>query len=249
MKSLGTILAAPLACLGILVGIMAEESTHLEPQDADAYHARAKEAVESIPDSIGLWTGRKTEVPAAAVKLLRPNAYLSRQYKIHRAGEPDPWGWDRYPVDVLIVQCRDSRDMVGHYPEACYPQSGRTLVSKEPVEWDVGGLKIPAMEYHFERFAGGRSEVTVVYNFLVVPGQDSIVRTIEGVNKAAEDYQRRYFGAAQVQFVMSGDLASRRREEAVQTLLKEMVGPVKVLMSAEINKRGAAPAGTVAAAR
>src|SRR3954447_12683500 len=128
MKSIGTILAAPLTCLGILGGIVAEQKTHLAPKDAEPYHARAKAALESIPSSQGLWTSTTKELPAAAVKLLRPNASFCRTYRLREAGSQQ-W-WQRYTVDALIVQCRDSRDMVGHYPESCYPQSGWATVAK-----------------------------------------------------------------------------------------------------------------------
>ena len=40
---------------------------------------------------------------------------------------------------------------------------------------------------------------------LVVPGR-GIFRDIKGVNRAAEDYERRHFGAAQFQFLMFADL-------------------------------------------
>jgi hypothetical protein len=237
MKSIGTILAAPVACLGILGGIVAEQKTHLAPKDAEPYHARAKAALESIPSSPGLWTSTAKELPAAAVKLLRPNASFCRTYQLREAGSQQ-W-WQRYTVDALIVQCRDSRDMVGHYPESCYPQSGWATVSKRMRIWQVGDLVIPGTEYQFERFTGSRSELAVVYNFLIVPGR-GIVPDIEGVNRAAEDYQRRYFGAAQVQIYMANELASaaeRQRDEIFYSLMKELVGPVKVLLSAEVDKK------------
>jgi hypothetical protein len=247
MKSIGTILAAPLACLGILGGIVAEQKTHIEPRDAEPYHARAKAALDGIPSVPGVWTTTEKKLPDAAVKLLRPNATFCRTFQLRKAGEQQ-W-WQRYPVDVLIVQCRDSRDMVGHYPESCYPQSGWATVAKRQRTWQVGDLVIPGTEYQFERFTRSHndparselahSELAVVYNFLIVPGR-GIVPDIEGVNRAAEDYQRRYFGAAQVQIYMANELASaseRQRDELFYSLMKELVGPVKVLLSAEVDKK------------
>src|SRR5690349_21398651 len=135
MKSIGTILAAPLVCLGILGGIVAEQRTHIEPRDAEPYHARAKAALESIPSSLGVWTSAEKKLPDAAVKLLRPNASFCRTFRRQQAGAQQ-W-WERSEMDVLIVQCRDSRDMVGHYPESCYPQSGWATVAKRQRTWQV----------------------------------------------------------------------------------------------------------------
>lgn len=213
MKSLTAILAPPMLCAGILVGIGLEKSSHVKPKDAEGYHARAKKQIEAmpfgIPDADGsIWNGQEVEPTRAAVQLLKPNIILSRKYLDERQRR----------CDVLIVQCRDSRDMVGHYPEKCYPNSGDTMLSKTPRDWTVGNLTITGTEYTFERFNRGQPERKVVYNFLVVPGV-GIVRDIKGVNKAAEDYQRRHFGAAQFQFVMSDDMPRDERDRIFTTLL------------------------------
>jgi hypothetical protein len=49
--------------------------------------------------------------------------------------------------------------------------------------------------------------------------QVGIVRDIKGVNKAAENYQRRHFGAAQFQFVMDADLSLEERDRIFTTLM------------------------------
>ena len=123
--------------------------------------------------------------------------------------------------------------MVGHYPENCYRSSGETLLYKTPRDWNVNGVTITGTEYIFERFSRGQAQRRVVYNFLVVPGV-GIVRDIKGVNKAAEDYQRRHFGAAQFQFVMNDELSREDRDRIFATLMGSNVGVLDVLNDADV---------------
>ena len=215
MKSLTTILAPPLLCLGILGGIAVQKSTHVKPRDAAAYHERAKEAIGKMDYTIGnaqdgIWVGEDIEPTKAAVQLLRPNIILSRRYTDTSSGSR--------VCNVLIVQCGNSRDMVGHYPENCYPSSGEPMVGKVPRDWKIGDRTITGTEYTFERFTRGQPMRRCVYSFLVVP-EVGIVRDIKGVNKAAENYQRRHFGAAQFQFVMHADLSLEERDRIFTTLM------------------------------
>src|SRR4051812_13591582 len=230
MKSLTAILAPPLLCAGILGGIVLEKRTHVQPADAVPYHKRAFDAINAMPWAIGdqdngSWMGKEIEQPTAAVRLLKPNIIISRQYT-------DVSAQARYGVprtcDVLIVQCKDSRDMVGHYPVNCYPNAGETLIRSEPRDWQIGNVTITGTEYTFERFNRGQSARRVVYNFLVVPGV-GIVRDIKGVDKAAEDYQRRHFGAAQFQFVMSDELSREVRDRIFKTLMGANLGMLTAL--------------------
>ena len=57
-------------------------------------------------------------------------------------------------------------------------------------------MTITGMEYHFRQTTATESTRTAVYNFLIVPSVvpgRGIYRDITGVDKAAEDYQRRFF--------------------------------------------------------
>lgn len=242
MKSLTAIIAPPLLCAGVLLGITVEKFGHVRPQDAEAYHARVKAAIEKMNFTIGdersgIWIGKHIEPTQAAVKLLRPNIILSRRYS-------DNAGGGRFPsrhCSVLIVHCKDSRDMVGHYPENCYVNIGETLVEKRGREWQVGGMFIIGTEYIFERLdrsrVGAQRARQCVYNFLVVPTNEGmvIVRDIKGLNEAAEDYQKRYFGAAQFQFVMDADKLSREeRDQIFETLLGSNLQIFEALNSLEV---------------
>ena len=202
MKSLGAILAPPLLCVGLLGGIAAQQRTRLRP-DAPvvaAYHQRAHAEINDFNKFVIIdgvqWASQERKAETAAVRLLRPNTILSRHYV--------EGVLDRYPrtADLLIVQCRDSRDMTGHYPPICYKNIGYELIETEAGRSvEVAGQTVPFTEYHFEKWSQGQPLRLSIYNFFVVPGR-GVVGDIKGVHAAAEDYERRFFGAAQFQVLI-----------------------------------------------
>src|SRR5438477_7343006 len=117
LRQLAFVLTPPVLSMGLLAGIVAEQATHLKPKDVEPYHDRARAAVDAVPYFIGNWTGKDDDIPAAAQKLLRPNAILSRTYS---EIDTSSLGGRHREASLLIVQCRDSRDMVGHFPPICY---------------------------------------------------------------------------------------------------------------------------------
>jgi hypothetical protein len=229
-RRLPSIIAPPALCLALLAGITVEKSRQVTAATADPYHARAKVAVEAIPWYIDGWTGSEVRLPQEAVKLLKPNVILSRKYEDNTGAGVRV----REPASLLIVQCKESRDMVGHYPKNCYPSSGWIELSSQPFDGSVGDLNIPATEYHFARTERGRTTRQCVYNFLIVPGTGEIVPDIKGVEQAAEDYQKRYFGAAQVQVLVSSDLPREEREAIYRMLVGASLDAIKTLTSGDV---------------
>jgi hypothetical protein len=216
------IVTAPFLSLGLLAGMVAEKQTFLTPEDAEPYHARAKAAIESFPYSIPpsfQWTGSDVaedpRVQAAVIKLLRPNVILRREYVENVPGVPVQYSRRAH---LLIVQCRDSRDMLGHYPPRCYVGHGMTMDSEKDRNWEVGDMLIRGKEYQFSQNDGDNVYRQIVYNFMIVPGV-GIVRDMQGISDAAEDYQQRFYGAAQFQIVMDGDMPVNERDEILRTLL------------------------------
>lgn len=241
MTTKGAILSAPLLCLGVLTVIAADNARHVKPQDAEPYHARAKAAIDAFPyviragDWTGNWTGSDLKIPDAAVKLLHPNALLSRQYTNHPAGE--------HPVDeretwaeLLISQCADSRDMTGHYPPMCYPSSGEPLLgSPRRFHLKAGDFWIDGTEYQFLAKPAQRCERKSVYDFFVVPGR-GIVPDIKDVRAAAGDYQQRYFGAAQFQVIVDADQPQKTRDDVFIALIGADTEILRTLESVSVTK-------------
>jgi len=226
-RKLAFVLAPPMLSVGLLAGIVAEQRTHLKPKDVEPYHTRAAQAINAVPYIIGTWTGEDKKVPLAAQKLLKPNAILSRAY----VDSAPSVSHVPKSASLLIVQCRDSRDMVGHYPPICYRSQGMTLDEKYsgPRDWQVGGKTISGYEYQFTEVREGQTSRKTVYNFLIVPGR-GIVRDMKGVEEAAEDYQQRYYGAAQFQVVFGGLASADRSREERDEMFAALIGPnLKVL--------------------
>lgn len=224
-------LVAPIACMGVLGGMLFEQGQQVTPRSVEPYHEAARVAIEAVPPRIDTrdgttWAARDIPLPTAALQLLRPNAYLSRRYVVVTEGR------DRnLAANLLIVQTRDSRDMVGHYPPKCYPSSGFTLAEEpKPFLRTIDGQHIRATEYTFTILKNGRTERQTVYNFLLVPGV-GIVPDFSHVERAAEDYQQRYFGAAQYQVVMNGELPRDARERAYDTLIRENINVINTLVN------------------
>ena len=71
---------APLVTAALLGGMAMENSTHIKPQNVEAFHDEAKAALDEVPYVIGSWVGKDEAVPIEAVKLLRPNRIISRTY-------------------------------------------------------------------------------------------------------------------------------------------------------------------------
>jgi hypothetical protein len=237
------ILVPPLISLGLVAGIVAEQRTHLKPEDVEPYHLRAAEAVESVPYRIGMWwIGRDEVIIKEAVTLLRPNSIINRRYV-----DTEPGNGNR-TASLLIVQTKDSRDMLGHYPPVCYPAHGQTSVGQESMPLTIsrpasasasafGGpaaeetdLQINGIEYIFSHTINDQTYRTAVYNFLIVPGTGT-VPDMRSVKQAAKNYQKRFYGAAQFQVLVSGDMPQDQRRAVFEEFVGANLSIIETLMS------------------
>jgi hypothetical protein len=90
------------------------------------------------------------------------------------------------------------------------------------------------MEYIFSSTRRGSEFLRCGYHVLIVPGT-GIVRDMTGINKAAEDYQARYFGAAQVQVVMDADdYDDAERGEIFQALIGPNVDVINAMVDVKV---------------
>jgi hypothetical protein len=234
VKIFRTLIAAPVLCLGLLGAVAVDASRQQPPPEVDAYHQSIAALVEKevpwmIPQANPKWTGQQIPIPEAAQKLLKPNAIVSRGYVDNSPSESR--GTPRW-ANLLLEQCRDSSDMDGHWPPNCYPNKGEKLEFEAPREWTIGGHTIRLTEYHFVQATADRVNKRCVYNFLIVPGFGT-TRSMDDVRKAATDYRQRYYGSAQVQVIMDGDLPQNEREE----IFADLVTPLSNVISA-INSGG-----------
>jgi hypothetical protein len=227
----------PAVTILMLIGMIAEAHTRVTGADAAPHLARCRAALERFPMTIlgpsgNSWAGTDQPVPDSAVALLQPNIIVSRNYAEQ--------GGEGMRASLLIVDCSDANDLQGHYPLNCYPAQGQTWLSTKPRVWHLPGMDISGMEYEF---ANTRLEGTmVVYNFFVtplVPGSlvshpelnGAICPDIKSVYTSGEDYQRRYFGAAEFQVVFDNPMTSEQRDSAFIDLLAPNLNVVRTLMN------------------
>ena len=227
MRSLLSIVAAPALCLAVLGGIVWENGQHTKPADAMPYHRAAKTAVEAWPRVVpagatgGEWQNdADAPLPLAAIQLLKPNAHFYRVYT-RRPVPGQPPAADAPQVGLLVVQCQDPEDMSGHYPPNCYPRNGEPMEWSALRSWTVPGLEKPisGMEYRFSGGTMAQPRSTVAYNFFVLPGR-GFVPDMAQVRDASGDYQRRHFGATQVQVLFHDPaLDQAARDEAFKAII------------------------------
>ena len=216
----------PTISICMLAGMIAEARTHIQQSEADPHLLHCREALKAVPYVIqtptGTWVGRECEIPKPAIELLQPNGILSREYDNDQAVET---------VSLLIVNCGDARDLMGHYPPICYPSQGEEEMKDKTVArvWHLPDMDIRGMEYHFAPKSPTDLE-RVVYNFFVLPlvpsvtvshkELDGVICTdIDSVYTSGEDYQRRYYGASEFQLVTDTRMTPQERDQAFVDLL------------------------------
>lgn len=209
-----------MASLVLLLGMGAEVFQRPVSAEAEPYHTRVVEASKEMPLRFDDWVGEDQVASRDAINLLKPNVLYNRKFKNHRSG---------YEVGVLIVHCKDARNLNGHYPPVCYPNMGQAEdFSKRRLKtWVVGddAMEITGMEYVF----GGGSRV--VDNFLMIPGR--VVPDMSVVTKAAYNVLKRHFGAAQVQVVFSASSkipAAEQREEIFEMMIDKHMPIIKAII-------------------
>ncbi len=214
----------PLLCLLLLGGLTADRRLyHMPVGDPGPYHARIRAAVQAIPANLDGWEGIDETVPPSAVELLRPNVILGRRYVNPRTGQ-----WAK----LMIVHCRDARDMGGHYPPVCYPSNGWTPDPGGTRErtWTIGGLRIPGMEYAFHTGGFPRTSSIIVYNFILRP-DGLIERDIRGLVEAAYDPRKKLFGAGQVQVLFEASTPEASREKIFEILIRGCLPAIREILS------------------
>jgi hypothetical protein len=218
--------AAPLATGLLLIGMTTADKLRVDPREADGFHVRAAVAVAQLPKVIGSgratwYGGKEIPLPDDAGEMLKPNAYLDRVYVNLTTGRR---------VEMLLVQCRYTRDMQGHYPPICYPSGGCRIDPGTPQTWRASAsLSIDGTEYVVTRPGGERQTIR---NFFVLPN-GKIVRDRESVNAAAKDYREVVYGVAQVQLLFDASVGGAERDRIFAELIGPNQGLVDALRSSE----------------
>lgn len=211
-------------------------------EDAKPFHLRCARAILEIPLQMGQLVGKERTPQSAAIEVLQPNAIRNIEFtdpQVNSLRQPEN------RISLSIVQVRRIGDMLGHFPPNCYPAFGDTTNRQTPRDWTISlpdgsePMAIHGMEYVFERVVNGKTYKRTVYNFMVAPGR-GILRDMKELEKAAEDYVRRYYGAAQVQVVFDSlagqEMSVDSRDAVFSTLMRGCAPAIDVLKSGQMSK-------------
>jgi exosortase len=193
---------APWLAAMLLAGIAVEAVCRPGAGDAQPFHDRVRLACATIPVDFGPWHGTDTPMPADVLTLLRPNALCNRTYRNTDSGDA---------VNFNIVQCQDARDMTGHFPPLCFAAHGWTQEQTQDRQLVVGGTTIPIREYIFARTQASRTTRLAVIHFVALPDR-KFDRDLSAIWRAAADFTRRCFGAAQIELVFTAERSAGYRD-------------------------------------
>ena len=216
----------PALTLALLLGAAAERrAARHEPEGVAAYHAAVAAAAEQIDRSAGPWLARPVPVPPAAVKMLRPNAIASLRYEHAATGAS---------ANLLFVQVRDTRDLLGHYPPRCYTGLGWSQghTQKLPIDADAFGWPAWAGDGRRTRYVftradaqGVRPERIAIDNLMILPRQ-GVQPDMDAIDTASRDQRRKFLGAAQLQVVTPGEMTESERDAVVARLFRAVAPAV-----------------------
>ena len=189
--------------------------------DTVAYFAEVAASIDSLPYKVGDWVGMDVEVQPAAVRLLNPNKLLQRRYRNAETGQS---------VQVLVVHCGDTRDMLGHFPPVCYPAHGWAQLDAQPARVRITQTDTPAMTYRFKRSLGENETEMVVTNFFVLPGTAELTAPdMNALNTAAQSLAASALGSGQVQIVTDPTLTDKQRAEIVDGFLMALEPAIRAM--------------------
>jgi hypothetical protein len=198
-----------LACT-LLGGVALDRQLlHLPSGNADAYHLRVRAAAEAMPLHLGDWVSQDIPVLPAAVAMLRPNVVMERRYRNISTG---------LQADFLLVQCRDARDLIGHYPPVCYKANGFQLLTSEPDCRKIQTLPLNGTTYEFSSSKLAMKGSMKVFDLMILPNGQT-APDMSGVYTIARDRRQRHFGAAQIQILTESMMSEEDRAKVIETLL------------------------------
>ncbi|WP_428939611.1 exosortase-associated EpsI family protein [Fontivita pretiosa] len=229
------------ATAALLAGIWMERAMlRSPPPDVGTYHARIRAAAQTLPVCVGPWLLTENPEPPGAVTLLKPNAIISRQVRRISAAPGDSAEPDLpRRFNLLLVHCRDVRDMLGHYPPICYPAQGWTQQSAQAVDRQVGDLTIHATSYVFSAEQLGVTKRIVVENFMILPDA-STCRDLEQLEQVSRRRDRVFLGAAQVQLVFDDTYSAKDRAEFATVAVQACSNLIDAICSAPAARERAA---------
>jgi hypothetical protein len=214
--------AAPAVAFVLLLLILVTRGAGVQaPSWAEAYHEEVAAAIERVPYKIGDWVGTDVDVPPAAQQLLRPNKLMQRRYRNIETGRT---------FNVLIVHCKDSRDLVGHFPPVCYPANGWSPQGVQDASFALASGTFPARVYEFNRIVDGVEQRLRVFSFFVVPsGEAEIASDYDSLSAASRDRRLTGLGAAQLQLIGGEGFTEAERQAVIDEFIQALEPVIRLI--------------------
>jgi hypothetical protein len=215
---------APMLTVLLLAGVAAN-NLRVDPAEAEPFHARAAKAIAAAPKTFGDWIFvRDIPQPTDAEEMLKPNGYLDRLYLNSRTG---------HYVEVLLDQCKDSRDMEGHYPRVCYPSSACNIDLAVLRTWSVDKLEIPGCEYTVRRPNG---TIMIIRDFFILP-DGRMCGDMTDVNASAKDFRQTVYGVAQMQVLFfDASVGEAQRDSEFATIVRGYRPVIDTLLNGLVDR-------------
>lgn len=217
-------LAIPFSLI-MLVVVGAVRTNPANTRAIDAYHTNIADVINEIPLEVGGWIGRVVPLPQSATSLLNPNAIIAHEY-FHKD--------KRVVATLMIVQCRDARDMGGHYPPVCYPANGWTDLYDGEVQTytiDEHDLRI----YGFRRVAGKIEREIIIYGLFALPTGE-ITTSMRDVRQLSADYGLRKYGAAQLQIMIQGEVDIEEHSWILEDMYEIARPAIQAVLDAQLRQ-------------
>lgn len=228
---------APIPTTFVLLAVLNWTVPVSVPAGPEVAAARAAIAasLESAPYLVaGRLVGQDQDLPTEAMKLLKPNAVLSRYYR--DVARDRSYGF-------VMVHATDLNDMVGHYPPICYPSSGFTDVSDDVLHrLDLGFAEVSVREYRFARTTRSNDEVEVrVFSGFILP-DGSTTTEMRELRERAGRRSLAAAGAAQFQMIVPEGYDVDEAIEAMTAIVRSTEPTLRLMgLGASDEREGAAP--------
>lgn len=224
-NALNSMLAPAMAGL-LIAGAFVQGLMQPSPADAEGYHRAIASAMADTPMDAGPWEGQDVEIPDGALQLLRPNVARSRVYTREA---------DNARAQFLLIQCKDARDLAGHYPPNCYPQVyGYILTQDVATDWSIDGLTVHGRTYTFRASDQPQADTIHVQQFFILPN-GTTTDAVQAIYRLAGDYTQRHRGAAQVQVVYPANDVYRdaERNEIFEQIVGSYADVIRLIQSGQ----------------
>lgn len=193
-----------LASIGVVaVSAAIAVHAHAVPPRNPVHIELVDAAIHDLPYRLENLIGKDSTMPAAQIRVLQPDALLSRRYENLMNSE-------RFLVTITYQW--DGRSHAGHHAARCYSARGWDPVGIRQHDWSFGSYNLSGSEHQFTRRRGGAVETIFVHEIpLLAPA------TVAGGGRRTSAAAR-----ARVQLVFPSPVDRDRRDRLTIAVLSNL---------------------------